>query len=288
VAFKPSVKHIVSKELILYFDKIQAAILDDNPDEEVVRLRQAALASVRDDPGLHQLIPYFVTFTANQVTQYHEDTFVLRQMMELLSALIANKTLFLDPYASPMAAQILTCMMGRKLGREEGIDAVREQYQLREFSASLIGKLAKKYSSSNAQLRTKLTRTCLKFFLDPTKPAPVLYGAISGLSAAGGPEAVRILVLKNLKDIEAGILRPLREKGDNLDFEMLVGGIVKAITTLVDNEESTVNTMNGGGISDRDVNDLNDFVGSIIGERIASLGNRRLVKEVLEGRLIGD
>src|SRR3954447_15458127 len=80
VSFRPSVKHVISKELILYFDKIQAAILDDDPDDEKPRLRAAALDSVRADPGLHQLLPYFVNFITNQVTHHLDDLFVLRQM----------------------------------------------------------------------------------------------------------------------------------------------------------------------------------------------------------------
>ncbi|CAI4214760.1 unnamed protein product [Parascedosporium putredinis] len=186
-ANRPAVKHVISKEMVLYFDKIQAALLDDNPDEEVVRLRQAALASVRDDPGIHQLVPYFINFVSDQITHHLDDVFVLRRMMELTSALIANETLFLDPYASPLSAPVLTCLLSRKLGSDEGPDAVKEQYQLREFSASLVGELARRYSASNPLLRSKLTRTCLKHFLDQSKPAPVLFGAISGLGAAGGP-----------------------------------------------------------------------------------------------------
>ncbi|KAF3359862.1 hypothetical protein VdG1_05071 [Verticillium dahliae VDG1] len=104
VSLRPTVKHIISKELVLYFEKVQNALLDDNPDDEVVRLRHAALASVRTDPGLHQLIPYFVNFVANQVTHRLDDVFTLRRVMELTEALIENTNLFLDPYANAIAA----------------------------------------------------------------------------------------------------------------------------------------------------------------------------------------
>ncbi|EGR49369.1 uncharacterized protein TRIREDRAFT_106473 [Trichoderma reesei QM6a] len=291
-AGQPAVKHIVSKELILYFDKIQAAILDDNPDEEVVRLRQAALGSVRDDPGLHQLVPYFINFIMDRVTHQLDDTFTLKQMMELTNALIENKSLFLDPYASSLSAPVLTCLMARKLGTDEGQDALKEQYDLRQLAASLLGRIARKYSASNSLLRPKLTRTCLKYFLDPTKPPAVLYGAIHGLLEAGGMEAIRVLVLRNLKSFDSGILQPLKEKSQgSIEYEMLVQGIVQAVASLAqrkDTAEGPDTQMNGvnGNISASELSDLNDFIGPIIGQKIASSRNHYLIKTILDARFL--
>lgn len=275
----------MSKELILYFDKIQAAILDDNPDEEVVRLRHAALGSVRDDPGLHQLIPYFINFIMDRVTHHLDDTFTLRQMMELTNALIENKSLFLDPYASPLSAPALTCLMARKLGSDEGVDALREQYELRQLAASLVGRIAHKYSASNTLLRSKLTRTCLKYFLDPDKPPAVLYGAIYGLLEAGGPEAIRVLVLRNLKSFDSAILQPLKEKSDGtIDFEMLVQGIVQAVASLAQQPgENGANGVNGGPVG-LETSELNDYLGPIVGGKIAASGSRGLIKTILDAR----
>ncbi|KAK3402559.1 hypothetical protein B0T20DRAFT_2499 [Sordaria brevicollis] len=288
VAFRPAVKHVISKELILYFDKVQAAIMDDDPDEEKTRLRSAALDSVRSDPGLHQLVPYFVSFINNQVTHRLDDLFVLRQMMELTGAILENPSIFLDPYASSLAAPVLTCLMARKLGGSEstleGTDALKDQYRLREVAASLLGTIARKYSKTNALLRPKLTRTCLKFFLDPSKSPAVLYGAISGLAAAGGPEAVRILVLPNLKMFDEGILTPLREKGEasHFEYEALVGGIMKAIETLV--EGITLPTVSDVDELEREGQLVIEFLGRTIGERVARLGNQHLNRGILEVR----
>ncbi|TDZ65283.1 Transcription initiation factor TFIID subunit 6 [Colletotrichum trifolii] len=284
ISFRPAVKHVVSKELILYFEKVQSALLDDNPDEEVVRLRQAALESVRDDPGLHQLIPYFLNFVANQVTHRLDDVFTLRQSMELTAALIANKKLYLDPYANSIAAPVLTCILSRKIGSEEGVDGLREQYELRQFSASLLGQIARKYAASNHQLRPKLVRTCLKFFMDPDKPPSTHYGAIAGIAAAGGPEAVRVLVLKCLRAYNDNILQPLKDKGWSLEFELLVGGIEKAITAMMDSDRSPVNGINGS--ADNHAAELNEFIGPILGDLVISLNNRRLVRLVLDARNI--
>ena len=282
---KPSVKHIISKELSLYFEKIQAALLDDTPDQEVQRLREAALESVGNDPGIHQLVPYFSSFISHEVTHHIDDIFVLRQMMELTGALLNNPHMFLDPYASSLSVPVLTCLMGRKLGSGEGSDAVQEQYRLRELSASLISQISKKYSVSNKLLRAKLTRSCLKHFLDPMAPPAVWYGAINGVLAAGGAEAVRVLLLPHLKGFESSMLAPLREKGDATEYEVVVGAILKAVRSMVDDEDQMMNGVNGDGeVGERDVEQLKAFVGETIGDRIARLGDRRLAQAVLEAR----
>ncbi|CAK7268566.1 histone H4-like TAF Taf6, SAGA complex subunit [Sporothrix epigloea] len=336
VGFKPAVKHIISNELVLYFDKIQAAILDDNPDEEVLRLREAALESVRSDPGLHQLVPYFVSFIATQITHRIEDVTILRHMMELTTALVENPYVFLDPYVTPLCAPVLTCLLGQKLGvgdkggsgegtgggggggvgggigngshavstagagagagagGVQGTDTIRDIYQLRELAASLLGLLARKFSKNSTLLRPKLTRTCLKALLEPDRPVGVLFGAVAGLSAAGGPEAVRVLLLPNLKTFDTYVLQPLQERGPALavELEMLVaGGILKAIQTLVPYNAVTATTAAmGSGVNGStnavETGELVDFLGPIVGQRVAQLGDARLNAVILEARNI--
>ena len=96
VTVKPLVKHILSKELQEYFDKVTKALLDETSTD----YRNAALASIGGDPGLHQLVPYFVQFVAEKVTHSIKNIFVLTQMMELVHSMLNNKTLYIDPYVS--------------------------------------------------------------------------------------------------------------------------------------------------------------------------------------------
>ena len=282
VSFKPTVKHIISKELILYFDKITHAILDETPEDEVVRLRESALESVRSDRGIQQLLPYFVNYISNSITHNLDDTFCLRQMMDLASALIANETLFIDSYATALSQSVLTCLLGRRLGPETGQDAVREQYQLRELAASLLGQIAKKYSKSNQLLRPKLTRTCLKHFLDPDRPPASHYGAICGISSAGGHETVRFIALPVLRDYDTKILQPLLDK-DSADAKIVLGGIIKAIKTMSDGSLPMVNGINGAS-SDGDREQLVAFLGPNIGSAVARLGDHQLNRKILEVR----
>ena len=63
VETKQQVKHVLSKELQLYFEKIANALMN----EETESVRETAIASLRNDPGLHQLVPYLVAFIAEKV-----------------------------------------------------------------------------------------------------------------------------------------------------------------------------------------------------------------------------
>jgi transcription initiation factor TFIID subunit 6 len=277
VGFKPQVKHILSKELMLYFDKIRSAILDTDPDEDVVRLRVAALASVENDESLQQLVPYFVQFIAEKVTHNIRNIFVLQTMMELTSALTRNERLFMDPYTTTLCSSVLTCLIGRGIPGATS-DEIRDQYKLREYSASLIGHIAKKYAKSSQQLKPRLARTFLKYFLDPRKPLDQQYGAIIGLSAVGGPEAVRMLVIPNLKAYNGVLARGQTESP--LDAEMVVGALVKAVRSIVD--EGILLT-NGNGAAGDDLGaEVEEFVGPIVGAQIVRLGDHKLEKAVLE------
>jgi len=62
IDIKPLVKHILSKELQLYYEKIVTAVLHHDPE-----LRDAALESVAEDHGIQQILPYFVQFVTDQV-----------------------------------------------------------------------------------------------------------------------------------------------------------------------------------------------------------------------------
>jgi transcription initiation factor TFIID subunit 6 len=282
VAFKPLVKHVVSKELILFFDKIRGAILDEDPDPEVVILRESALESVRSDPGLHQLVPYFVQFVAEKVTHSTNNTFVLRQMMDLTSAVITNKSLFVDPYVSNIVAPILTCLVGRNIGAGTP-ESLKSEFQLRDMAASLLGQICTKYAESSEQLRPRLVRTLLKYFLDPQRSLGEHYGAIAGLITVGGPEGIRSLLLPNIKPFEYVLTKAQNERGANdQSISMVIAILVKAVSSITDSPAPFSNGTNGVVAAEAPL--VEEFLGTIIGSRVNALSNRALCKAVLEAR----
>lgn len=276
VTVKPLVKHVLSSELRLYFEKICSALLDESNNE----YRIAALASIRSDPGLHQLVPYFVQFIAEKVTHNIKNLYILTQMMLLTTAMLENSNLYVDPYIASIVPPVLTCLVGRHLGSSPDPLAA---YDLRRLSASVLSSITKKYSKSSHMLKPRLARTCLKHFLDPNKPLGANYGGIIGLQAIGGPEIVRALIVPNLKEYEELVKDAIdaMDESKKNEGEMVIKALLEALVLL---EEESVGAVDGfvNGHAAELRKELGDKIGDLFAERVLELGKPRLVKAIME------
>ncbi|GMF72925.1 unnamed protein product [Aspergillus oryzae] len=255
VAVKPLVKHVLSKELQLYFEKVCNAFLDESSEE----YRTSAYSSLREDPGLHQLVPYFVQFISEKVTHGLKDIFVLTQVMRMAEALVQNKSLYLGGNAD-----------------------LSEQFALRELAASLLGLIAKKYSHSSHTLKPRLARSCLKTFLDPSKPFGAHYGAIIGLQAVGGAEAVRVLILPNLPTYGALLKDGMAEENPRRpEAEKVLTVLFGVLGTLREGRTALANGHNGVVTEDLRGR-LNGKVGEFLAAKISEAGEVDMVHAILE------
>jgi len=121
VNVRPLVKHVLSRELQLYFDRLTAALLSSelsathsnasNPNDvqDADNMRSAALSSLRQDQGLSGLIPYLIQWSAEKVSTYvtlsttdteEEKILVCETALGVLEAMLMNNTLFIEPYVS--------------------------------------------------------------------------------------------------------------------------------------------------------------------------------------------
>ncbi|GMM35383.1 TATA-binding protein-associated factor [Saccharomycopsis crataegensis] len=176
---KPLIKHVISKELQLYFNKIISVLTSspvNNPEYEY--LKNAALVSMRSDPGLHQLVPYFIQFISETITNNLNDISLLHIMLESIYSLLLNENIFLDPYIHALLPCILTLLLAKKIGKlptsanqikvveantlEDYLD---ETLAIREFAASLLDHILKNYGSNYNTLKPRVARTLLKAFL---------------------------------------------------------------------------------------------------------------------------
>lgn len=203
VEIKPLVKHVLSKELKLYFDKVVEVLISTDPEKE--NLKYAAINSLKNDPGLHQLVPYFIQFVAEQITNQLRNIDILSTMLEVISALADNKNIFLDPYVHALMPCILTLLLAKRIGpiikegsSKESEEALKNQLAVREFAAILLEHIIKVYGSSYSTLKPRVTRTLLRALLDSSKPTGTHYGALLGLKNMGN-EVVKLVLIGNLK-----------------------------------------------------------------------------------------
>lgn len=195
VDVKPLVKHMISKELQLYFDRVIRALVDDMAVE--TGDRQTALFSLRSDPGLHQLTPYFIQFAQEKISDALKSNLrVVSTMLEVLDSLLANPTIFVEPYIHQIVPCVLTVLVARRLGETDPEGA--EGYTARTFAAALLQQLCDQYGATYPTLRSRLTRTLLKGFMDVRRPLPSLYGIVLGIEALGS-EVIRVIILGNLR-----------------------------------------------------------------------------------------
>jgi len=97
------VKQVLSRELQLYYTRLTASLLPPTDSTK----RTAALASLRNDAGLQALLPYLIRWVGEGVVtalkegaQTEADGRSLEVLLDVVSAILENNTLFIEPYVS--------------------------------------------------------------------------------------------------------------------------------------------------------------------------------------------
>ncbi|XP_058070769.1 transcription initiation factor TFIID subunit 6 [Magnolia sinica] len=190
VDIKLPVKHVLSRELQLYFDKITELTVSKSDSV----LFKEALVSLATDSGLHPLVPYFTYFIADEVTRSLNDYPLLFALMRVVRSLLQNQHIHIEPYLHQLMPSVITCLVAKRLGNR----FVDNHWELRDFTATLVASICRRFGHVYHNLQPRVTRTLLHAFLDPTKAMTQHYGAIQGLAALG-PSVVRLLILPNLE-----------------------------------------------------------------------------------------
>ncbi|QOU22352.1 hypothetical protein BRETT_002529 [Brettanomyces bruxellensis] len=261
---KPLVKHVLSKELQLYFDKAIAALVNESDET----LRAATLESIRSDPGLHQLVPYFIQFIAETITHN-------LQNIDLLTTISIH---------SCINAVRLNAFLAKNIGPTKGTpEELKQHFKVRELSASILEKIIVEYGSSYNTLKPRVTRTLLRAFLSSTTKTSVgtQFGAIRGMKSLG-PEVIRIIFVGNLKNWSTLVLDHFHNEDPNrsllLEQAIECLGILSSDGKLMAADHDSV-------ISEDMKKKLEERVGSAIVEGIEKLDN---ASEVYYGIFFGE
>ncbi|CAN4103968.1 unnamed protein product [Withania somnifera] len=177
VDLRAPVKHVLTRELQLYYDKITELTMNKSKSP----LFKEALASLATDPGLHPLVPYFTYFVADEVARNLNNFDLLFALMRLVWSLLQNSHLHIEPYLHQSMPSVMTCLVAKRLGYKFSDN----HWELRDFTAKLVALICRRFGHVYHSLQPRVTKTLLHAYLDPAKALPQHYGAIQGLAALG-------------------------------------------------------------------------------------------------------
>ncbi|GAA5947203.1 hypothetical protein JCM3765_001573 [Sporobolomyces pararoseus] len=189
----PLVKHVLSRELQLYFTRLTEALGgggNSNPDNNATtsstaEVREAALGSVRNDPGLHQLVPYLIAWGGEQIANHLDDLSSLQRALDLFHAMLENPTLFVEPYLHQLTPPILTCLLTSSLptpSPSRGGEVYPSPPTIRTLAASLLHLVLERHSYAYPSLLPRITKTLLRGLASENRGLGSRWGAARGLS----------------------------------------------------------------------------------------------------------
>lgn len=155
-------KHMLTKELSMYFDKIIQAM---ESDEEM------AISCLYNESGIQQLVPYFVHHFNEQIVKNIGNKDKLKTVAMMYYSLLRNKYIFIDPYLHQILPSLLTCVVGKSVDED-----------VRKIAAEVVKYVFDNFSSAYKTLAPRIVNTLSKAWLDAEKSEATQYGALFCLS----------------------------------------------------------------------------------------------------------
>ncbi|KAH7885519.1 transcription initiation factor TFIID complex 60 kDa subunit [Phlebopus sp. FC_14] len=173
------VKQVLSRELQLYYTRLTSSLLPPSTSASDTAKRTAALASLRADAGLQALLPYLVRWIGEGVVgalkdggDIEQDGRTLEVLLDVVSAILENGTLFIEPYLHQLLPAILSTLLHSTLPRSHAT-------HLRTAAAQTIGRLLTQHSTTYPSLSPRIMKTLLV--------------ALLGTSTTGGSPSSRMV-----------------------------------------------------------------------------------------------
>ncbi|KAH8990945.1 TATA box binding protein associated factor-domain-containing protein [Lactarius hatsudake] len=251
------VKQVLSRELQLYYARLTTSILPSGTGAADPTKRIAALASLRHDAGLQLLLPYLVRWVGEGVVGVLHDGAqddasgrTLEVLLDVISALLENATLFVEPYLHQILPPVLSVLLHSSLPQMHST-------HLRKSAASALARVLKQHSATYPSLAPRIMKTLLLALLAPERGPGTRLGALRGLIGVG-KEAVRKGIL------DAGGAKALgAEPG-------VAGAVFEALAVLHPPSEHPVPLVPGNPDDAQTAERLREVLGDFFAERLMS------------------
>ncbi|KAI5173247.1 transcription initiation factor TFIID subunit 6 [Pancytospora epiphaga] len=175
-------KHLLTKELSMYFDKILQTM---ETDPEV------AILCLHNESGIQQLVPYFIHHFKVEMKKNLNNELVLNTILRLFSSLLNNKFIFIDPYLHEILPSLLSCIVGVSIGES-----------VRYNASNIVKYVYDEYSIKYATLAPRIIGYFQMIWLDEEKPIESQYGALLCLSMLS-KDVIDEYIMKNAEEYKS-------------------------------------------------------------------------------------
>ncbi|KAG6817883.1 hypothetical protein H0H87_001715 [Tephrocybe sp. NHM501043] len=254
------VKQVLSRELQLYYSRLTESLLP--PSNDYVK-RTAAIASLRNDAGLQALLPYLIRWVGEGVVgslkdgmQSESDGKILEVMMDVVSALLDNHTLFVEPYLHQILPPVLSTLLHSSLPPSHAT-------HLRTTASQTLSRVLTQHSTTYPSLSPRIMKTLLLALISPGKSKGTREGAIRGLVGVG-KEAVR----KGL--VEGGGAKVVESECRNSDDAgPLIDSVMDALRVLQPTSDMVISLDPNNQLDAEVLAQLRELLGDTFAMRVA-------------------
>ncbi|KAJ9082915.1 histone H4-like TAF Taf6, SAGA complex subunit [Entomophthora muscae] len=188
VEVRPLVKQVLCRELRVYFERVASAVVANEP-----QLRDSVFESMRNVPGLHQLLPHFTQFITEKVKKNMRNLTLLSSMLSFVDAILVNPNFYVEPYLHQFLPALFSCLLGNPIGGSGPSTEELTPWKVRRRAGELIASICRKYSIMYPVLLPRVTKTLLRALFDPSKSLPTVYGAVLGIGLLGSTQVIKVL-----------------------------------------------------------------------------------------------
>ena len=146
---KKQIKHRLTKELNVYFEKI-LQVMDTDP--------AISMDCLENETGIQQLVPYFIHQFNSDLKNNVKKNGKVKIICSMYYAMLKNKFLFLDPYLHEILPSLLTCIIGKSFTND-----------VRELASDVIKHIFYVYSGKYVTLAPRIVNTLKNNWLDESK-----------------------------------------------------------------------------------------------------------------------
>lgn len=178
--------HELSEEMRSYYAKVSVAVRGDLEPHQV----KYVWDSLREDPGLQELVPYFIGLCRRKISSAGTACAVIGRCLELLGCLFQNGTIDMHWYLQQVVPALLTCIVRKTIGaRGQDAGAAEEpadaHFAIRAQAAEMLTRFCKQFAHAYPTLLPRVWKMLVAAVEDEAKPPEALYGGIVGLASMG-------------------------------------------------------------------------------------------------------